>query len=108
VQALVDETGEPLAALAQHYQCEVPTIRAYPQAREDAAWLALLDASGAQGVLFYHEEFDDTLGWDLPNQRARLDAHGVPQALLARQSYRAPDRDAQRAVLAGLIERIAP
>lgn len=106
VQWLVDEAAEPLAALAAHYQTRVPTIRSYPQAAEDAAWLALLDESGAQGVLFYHEEFDDTFGWDTPAQIARLDALGLPHALLARQSYHAPDRDAQRAVLAGLIESI--
>jgi benzoyl-CoA reductase/2-hydroxyglutaryl-CoA dehydratase subunit BcrC/BadD/HgdB len=108
VQALVDETAEPLTALAEHYQCRVPTIRSWPQAQEDAAWLALLEGSGAQGVLFYHEEFDDTLGWDYPEQKARLDALGLPHALLARQSYRAPDRETQRAILADLIERIQP
>jgi benzoyl-CoA reductase/2-hydroxyglutaryl-CoA dehydratase subunit BcrC/BadD/HgdB len=107
VQWLVDEAAEPLAALAGHYQSRVPTIRAYPQAAEDAAWLALLDGSGAQGVLFYHEEFDDTFGWDTPGQDDRLAALGLPHALLARQSYHAPDRDAQRAVLAGLIESIS-
>lgn len=108
VLALVDQAAEPLAALAEHYQCRVPTLRSYPQASEDAAWLALLNESGAQGVLFYHEEFDDTLGWDLPEQKRALDALGLPHALLARQSYRAPDRKAQRAVLAGLIERMTP
>jgi len=108
VQQLVDATAEPLAALADHYQRRVPTIRSYPQAREDAAWLALLEQGGAQGVLFYHEEFDDTFGWDGPGQIARLDALGVPHALLTRQSYRAPDREARRAILAALIERIAP
>lgn len=106
VQWLVDETAEPLVALAGHYQSRVPTIRSTPQAAEDAAWLALLDGCGAQGVLFYHEEFDDTLGWDTPGQVDRLAALGVPHALLARQPYYAPDRDAQRAVLAGLIESL--
>lgn len=108
LQLLVDETAEPLAALAEHYQCRVPTIRSYPQGREDAAWLALLKDSGAQGVLFYHEEFDDTLGWDTPDQKMALDTRGLSHALLARQSYHGPDREAQRAVLADLIERIAP
>jgi len=107
-QALVDEDAEPLTALAGHYQRRVPTIRSWPQASEDAAWLALLEGSGAQGVLFYHEEFDDTFGWDHPQQTALLEARAVPHALLARQSYHAPDRGQQRAVLADLIERIAP
>lgn len=108
VQHLVDETAEPLTALAEHYQLRVPTIRSYPQAAEDAAWLALLDASGARGVLFCHDEFDDTLGWDYPAQRAALDALGVPHALLARQPYRHPDEHARRAALADLIARTAP
>lgn len=112
VQALVLETAEPLVALADHYQRRVPTIRSFPQAREDAAWLALLEESRAQGVVFYHEEFDDTFGWDTPGQSARLDARGLPHVLLSRQSYRAPDREAQRAqlsvLLSALTERIAP
>jgi hypothetical protein len=106
VHALVDEAAEPLAALASHYQCRVPTIRSYPQASEDAAWLALVEESGTQAVVFYHEEFDDTFGWDFPGQKARLDARGLPHALLSRQSYRQPDREAQHAALAGLIARI--
>jgi len=107
VTALVDETAEPLTALAEHYQRRVPTIRSWPQAQEDAAWLALAEQSGAQGVLFYHEEFDDTFGWDYPAQKMKLDALGLPHALLSRQSYHAPDRDAQRAALAQLIELTA-
>ncbi|GAB3469457.1 hypothetical protein GCM10027321_38760 [Massilia terrae] len=103
VAVLVDEDAEPLAALADHYQRHVPTIRSYPQSSEDAAWLALLGASATQGVVFYHEEFDDTFGWDYPGQKAQL---AVPQTLLSRQSYRAPDRAAQRAALADLIGRI--
>jgi hypothetical protein len=108
VLALVDQAAPPLLALAHHYQCRVPTIRSYPQASEDAAWMALTQESGAQGVVFYHEEFDDTFGWDYPDQKALLDGLGLPHALLSRQSYRAPDRAAQRALLSALIERIAP
>lgn len=106
VLTLVDEAADPLVALAEHYQLHVPTLRSYPQAREDAAWLALLDQSAAQAVVFYHEEFDDTLGWDYPAQKALLEARGLPQLLLGRQSYRAPDRAARRAALSQLIERI--
>lgn len=107
VSVLVDQAAEPLAALAEHVQRHVPTVRSYPQAREDAAWLALVEESRVQAVLFYHEEFDDVLGWDYPLQKALLERRGLPQLLLARQSYRAPDRSAQRAALADLIERIA-
>jgi len=107
VHTLVDEAAEPLAALAEHYQLRVPTVRSTPQAREDAAWLALLDASTSQAVLFYQEEFDDTLGWDYPAQQALLAARGIPQALLGRQSYRSPDQVAQRRVLGDLLERMS-
>lgn len=107
VRCLVDQTADALVALAEHYQLRVPTLRSYPQAREDAAWLTLLEESGARGVLFCHDEFDDTLGWDHPGQTAALDARGLPHALLARQSYRAPDYAAQRDLLADLIGRIA-
>jgi benzoyl-CoA reductase/2-hydroxyglutaryl-CoA dehydratase subunit BcrC/BadD/HgdB len=108
VRALVDEAAEPVAALAEHYQLRVPTIRSYPQAGEDAAWLGLTEESGVQGVVFYHEEFDDTFGWDYPGQKAQLDAKGLPHALLQRQSYHTPDREAQRAELSALIARMTP
>lgn len=104
VSALVDESAEPLVALAGHYQRHVPTVRSWPQADEDAAWLALLEASGAKAVVFYREEFDDTLGWDHPAQIAALTALGVPHLLLERQRYRAPDY----AALVNWIERTAP
>jgi hypothetical protein len=104
VSVLVDEGGTPLAALAVHYQLHVPTVRSYPRASEDAAWLTLFEDSAAQAALFYHEEFDDTLGWDYPAQQAQLDLRGMPYLLLARQAYRRPDYSA----LASLIERIAP
>lgn len=107
VRVLVDEAAEPLTALAEHAQRHVPGPRSWPQAREDALWLALLEESGAQALLFYHEEFDDTFGWDYPAQRARLDGRGVPHLLLGRQSYRHPDRAARDQALRTLIERIA-
>lgn len=108
VAALVDEQAEPLGALASHYHVHVPTIRSFPRSREDAAWLALIEASATQGVVFCHEEFDDTFGWDYPEQKALLEQRALPQLLLSRQSYRSPDREAQRAALAGLIARIKP
>jgi benzoyl-CoA reductase/2-hydroxyglutaryl-CoA dehydratase subunit BcrC/BadD/HgdB len=97
--ALVDEDSDPMDALTEYYQLHSPSMRSYPQARQDERFMALVDTAAVEGVVFYHDEYDDTFGWDYPDQKRHLDARGIPSVFLKRQSYRRPDRAEQRRML---------
>jgi benzoyl-CoA reductase/2-hydroxyglutaryl-CoA dehydratase subunit BcrC/BadD/HgdB len=105
--ALVEEDCDPMDALTGYYQLHSPSIRSYPQSRQDERFMALIDAAAVEGIVFYHDEYDDTLGWDYPDQKRLLDARGIPSLLLKRQSYRHPDREAQRRALAEFLTVIS-
>ena len=104
--APVATDGDPWEALVHHYQSNVPGPRAYPQAREDAAFLALAQRARVDGVVFFHDEWDDTLGWEYPDQKALLDAAGIPSLFLKRQPYLDPPEDAQRAAVTAFVASI--
>jgi len=36
-----------------------------------------VDAAGAQGVIFYTNQYDEVATWDMPNQRRSLEARGI-------------------------------
>ena len=101
--ALVGADGDPWEALVHHYQHNTPGPRAYPQAREDAAFIALAERTQVDGVIFFHDEWDDTLGWEYPDQKALLDARGIPSLFLKRQPYHAPPVAEQRAAVSAFI-----
>jgi benzoyl-CoA reductase/2-hydroxyglutaryl-CoA dehydratase subunit BcrC/BadD/HgdB len=105
-EALVPETDDPLAALAVFYQRHSPGPRLFPQARQDAIFLDLVKAAQVQGVIFHVEEHDDTLGWDYPAQKAALDRLGIPSLYLVKQSWRHPDRVAQRHAVQAFVRQL--
>jgi 2-hydroxyglutaryl-CoA dehydratase, D-component len=105
--APIDEDGDPMDALTGYYQLASPSIRSYPQSRQDERFMALVETASVEGVVFYHDEYDDTLGWDYPEQKRLLDARGTPSLFLKRQSYRHPDRSAQHRALRDLLTVIA-
>lgn len=104
---LVDPTVAPIAALSQHYHLHTPGIRSFPQTAQDRRFIEIAERAGVEGVVFFHDEFDDTLGWDYPEQKRLLDERGIPSVFLQQQSYRAPDRAAQQAAIVSLLERRA-
>lgn len=105
IDHLADETIEPLAALAQHYHLHTASIRSFPQAAQDKRFIEIVEAAAVQAVIFFHDEFDDTLGWDYPEQKRMLEERGIASVFLQQQSYRAPDRAAQQAAVADLLAR---
>jgi benzoyl-CoA reductase/2-hydroxyglutaryl-CoA dehydratase subunit BcrC/BadD/HgdB len=108
IAVLIDEDGDPVEAIARHYQLHVPGVRSFPQAPQDQRFIELVKAAGVTGVIFYHDEFDDCLGWDYPAQKRLLDSIGIPSLYLQAQSYRNPDRAAQAAAVQDLIARSRP
>lgn len=107
-RALVDETSDaPWEVLACHYQRRIPGPRVHPQVEQDAHFLALAQQALVDGVIFFHDEWDDTLGWEYPDQRALLEANGIPSIFLKRQPYFDPPTEAQRTAVAEFLSRIA-
>ncbi len=102
----IAEGGDPWEALAQHYIAHVPSPRAYPQAAEDARMLALARAARVEGAIIYHDEWDDTLGWEYPDQKVLLASAGIPSLFLKRQRWFDPPEDVQAAAVATFLAQI--
>ncbi len=66
----------PIAALACAYRDRAISVRSYPQKALDAEFVAKVKRLRLDGVIFFLEEWDDTLGWDYPNQKRMLDDLG--------------------------------
>lgn len=103
----VEEEGDPWDSLAFYYQTRSFSPRSYPQSEQDERFLHDLATSGAEGVIFFIEEHDDTFGWDYPDQKKALDARGIPSLYLPLQSYRSPDEAALRTAIGHFIAALA-
>lgn len=102
----VPERCEPWRAVARHYCFDIPSPREYPQAKADERFLALVEEAHVDGVIFFHDEWDDTLGWEYPVQKRLLDERGVPSLFLKRQPYFDPPEAAQREAVGAFIEQL--
>lgn len=107
-RALVDESSDaPWEALAVHYQRRIPGPRVHPQVDQDAAFIALCEEADVEGVIFFHDEWDDTLGWEYPAQRQLLEQRGIPSLFLKRQPYFNPPQAAQRQAVEQFLSQLA-
>lgn len=106
-EALVPERSEPWTALARHYALNIPSPREYPQAKADARFLDLVTRAQVEGVIFFHDEWDDTLGWEYPDQKNALDARGIDSLFLKRQPYFTPNETEQAEHIASFLQRVA-
>jgi benzoyl-CoA reductase/2-hydroxyglutaryl-CoA dehydratase subunit BcrC/BadD/HgdB len=100
---LVREDADPWEALVHHYQLGIPGLRAYPQSVQDQRFLALVERSRADAVIFFHDQHDDTLGWEYPDQKRLLGARGIPSLFLKQQPYFDPPVDEQRAEIRSFL-----
>ncbi|QGZ63333.1 2-hydroxyacyl-CoA dehydratase subunit D [Paraburkholderia acidisoli] len=98
----------PLDAIAHRYQLRSPSLRRYPQAGDDARFIEAIQAAHAHGVIFWYEANDDVLGWDYPDQKAALDALGVPSLRLLEQPYGEVPNAEVRAQVAAFIDALRP
>ncbi|MGI5219120.1 2-hydroxyacyl-CoA dehydratase subunit D [Nocardia sp. CA-290969] len=99
--------GGPIEALTHHYQFDSPSARSYPQSRQDEIFMHMVADAGVDGVVFFLEENDDTLGWDYPAQKKLLDEAGVHSCYLPYQPYFQPDTQRLRTALAPFVESLA-
>ncbi len=100
------EGDDAMAALTDHYHRHSLSPRSYPQGEQDRRFIELVEYARVQGVIFFHDEWDDVLGWDYPDQKKLLDTRGIPSVFLKKQSYRAPDRAAQRDAVLNLVRSL--
>jgi hypothetical protein len=105
-ETLVPERSEPWATLARHYCLDIPSPREYPQAKADAKFLALATRARVDGVIFYHDEWDDTLGWEYPDQKKLLDDRGIASLFLKRQPYFEPNETEQEHAVRAFLSRL--
>lgn len=104
---LIPERNEPWAALARHYCLDIPSPRQYPQSKADAKFLALTTQAQVDAVIFHHDEWDDTLGWEYPDQKRLLDARGIPSLFLKRQPYFQPNEPEQERAVRAFLATLA-
>ncbi len=102
----VREDFDAMEALTEHYHLHSPSPRQFPQARQDEIFMNIVEQAKVEGVIFYIEEYDDTLGWDYPGQKKMLDAKGIPSLYLKKQSYRQPDEVTQKVAVTAFISSL--
>jgi benzoyl-CoA reductase/2-hydroxyglutaryl-CoA dehydratase subunit BcrC/BadD/HgdB len=105
-RVLIDTDGNPWEALASHYQRHIPGPRVHPQSDQDGFSVALAREAAVDGVIFFHDEWDDTLGWEFPDQRKLFDAAGIPSLFMKRQPYFEPPIAEQRAAVEAFLAEI--
>jgi len=105
-RALINEEGNPWEALATHYQRHIPGPRVHPQSEQDAHFLALVRQANVDGVIFFHDEWDDTLGWEYPDQRKLLDSENIPSLFMKRQPYFDVPAAEQRAAIGDFVATV--
>jgi benzoyl-CoA reductase/2-hydroxyglutaryl-CoA dehydratase subunit BcrC/BadD/HgdB len=69
---------DPFIALSRHYLGRIPCPRMKDARRRFEHFMAMLDESRADGVIFYTLKFCDTYLYDVPLLRAHLAERGVP------------------------------
>ncbi len=87
---LVEEAGDPFAALAARYQSgSVLSLRNDPDARAARA-AAEAEAAGADVVLSWIRTGDDALAWGIPALKAELAVKAIPLVVLEHRELGAP------------------
>ena len=105
-ESLIPERSEPWSAVTRHYGLSIPSPREYPQSKADERFLRLVERAQVDGVIFFHDEWDDTLGWEYPDQKKALDARGIESLFLKRQPYFAPNEAEQAELIGTFIHRV--
>lgn len=82
-----DTSLAPMDALAHRYHRHSSSIRSFPQASADAAFIARVKDRGVDGVVFCYDDTDDTYGWEYPDQKRALDDMKIPSLLLTGQRF---------------------
>lgn len=96
---LVDESADPVDALADAYQFGAPASAKYGVAERARFTAEQASAARADLVVAYIRAGDDAPPWDVAHQRQALAARGIPLMLLPDQPYGGVHRGAVEAML---------
>jgi benzoyl-CoA reductase/2-hydroxyglutaryl-CoA dehydratase subunit BcrC/BadD/HgdB len=86
---LVDEQGDPLAAIAAHYHWGSALARRHGTNERAEHTAREAEAARADVVLAWIRTGDDALAWGLPAQRRLLDERGIPFVVLEHRGLQA-------------------
>lgn len=86
-ETLVDEDAEPMRALAVRYQHGAPASAGYSIDQRARHTVDAARSAGAAGVLCFLRRGDNAPYWDVPEQRRRLAAAGIPMLVIDMDTY---------------------
>jgi benzoyl-CoA reductase/2-hydroxyglutaryl-CoA dehydratase subunit BcrC/BadD/HgdB len=104
---LVDESLEPLEALADRYHLKPPCAWMCPMKPGVEYCCQKAVETKAQGVIFYISEWDYTQTWNYPEQKKLLEESQIPNLCLNRQKYLLSDPGGQKLLIEEFIRKIA-
>ena len=95
-----------IRAVVDHYMLrEFSSKKAFVSQRVDAL-NRMVDACGAQGVIFYSNIYEEAASWDYPSQKASLEGRGIATAHFAKMAWPAQRNEGLAAQLAAFTEKL--
>jgi benzoyl-CoA reductase/2-hydroxyglutaryl-CoA dehydratase subunit BcrC/BadD/HgdB len=89
----VDESADPMEALADRYHARPSRLRTQSSGQRVDYCVQGVVKAKVQGTIFYLLEWDPALAWDQPDQKKVLDAKGIPSLCFSDQKYSLSDSD---------------
>ena len=71
---------DPVVAIFEKHYRDGPSVRQFPDSGR--SWLEETSGAEIDGVVFYLPPDDSVAGWDVPRERHRLDALGIPSLVI--------------------------
>jgi len=89
----VDQSLDPLEAIAERYHLKAPCPRMHSLDRRVNYCLQSALEAKAQGAIFFFLEWDNAPAWEYPDQKKALEEKGIPTLCFEMQKYRLSDID---------------
>ena len=104
----VDQSLDPLEAIAERYHFKSPCPRMHSLDRRVNYCLQSAVEAKAQGAIFFFLEWDNAPAWEYPDQKKALEGKGIPTLCFEMQKYLLsdPERERQRTRIKQFVEAI--
>lgn len=106
---LVDESADPMEALADRYHARPSRLRTQSSDQRVGFCVRQAVDAKAEGVIFYLFEWDPALAWDQPDQKKALEEKTIPSICFSDQKYALSDSDRPllKKAIQPFVERVA-